>query len=109
MSAPLGSLKVNAAYVRLLAYQQQQVADAVWDARFKPAQVGEYVKKTHGTVCDDTSKALQRAVDERGRATFLTQSQSEDLAVKLEHAAATYEEIDRQAKDTIDGQMRPGG
>ncbi|MGV0738479.1 ESX-1 secretion-associated protein [Mycobacterium syngnathidarum] len=109
MTEPMGPLKVNAAYVRLLAHQQQRVSSAIWDARFKPANVSEYVNKTHGTVCDDTYKALKRAEDERSRATFMTQSQSEDLAVKLEHAGYTYDEIDRQAKDALDGQMQPGG
>lgn len=109
MSAPLSPLKVCADYVRLLAHQQQRVADAVWDARFKPANVSENVKKTHGTVCDDTYKAFKRAEDERLRATFMTQSQSEDLSVKLEHAAGKYEEADRRAKDAIDAQMQPGG
>ena len=39
----------------------------------------------------------------------MVQAQSEDLAVKLEHAAETYDAIDAQEKRVIDQQMRPGG
>lgn len=109
MSGPLSPLEITASHIRLLADQQQQAARAMFDAQFKPVDVSARVETTHGTVCDDTYKALKRAEDERQRATFMTRSQSEDLAVKLKHAAERYDEIDRSEKATIDGQMRPGG
>lgn len=109
MSPPLSPLEVTASHLRVLADQQRQASRAMWEAQFKPVGVSAKVEKTHGTVCDDTFKALKRAEEERDRASFMTQSQSEDLAVKLEHAADKYDEIDRQEKDNLDDAMPPGG
>ncbi|MEX7472579.1 type VII secretion target [Mycobacterium adipatum] len=109
MSAPLSPLEITAGHIRVLADQQSQAARAVFDARLKAVDVNTRVEKTHGTVCDDTAKALKRAEEERIRATRMVQAQSEDLAVKLEHAAETYDTIDAQEKRAIDQQMRPGG
>lgn len=109
MSAPLSPLQVSAGHLRVLAAKQREAARAIWDARFTPVDVGARVESTHGSVCDDTSKALKRAEEERERASRLVQSQSEDLAVKLEHAAAAYDAIDAQEKGNLDQQMQPGG
>jgi hypothetical protein len=109
MSSPLSPLQITASHIRVLKDQQEKAARAVWEARFKPVDVSKHVEKTHGTVCDDTYKALKRAEEERERASHMTQSQSEDLAVKLEHAAEKYDEIDRQEKEKLDGQMPAGG
>jgi hypothetical protein len=109
MSAPLSPLQITAGHIRVLADQQQQAARAVFDARLKAGDVNTRVETTHGTVCDDTAKALKRAEEERDRASRMVQSQSEDLAVKLDHAAEKYDAIDAQEKRSIDGQMQPGG
>lgn len=109
MSAPLSPLQITAGHIRVLADQQNQAARAVWDARLKAVDVHTGVEKTHGTVCDDTAKALKRAEEERVRASRMVQSQSEDLAVKLEHAAERYDAIDAQEKGNMDRQMQPGG
>lgn len=109
MSSPLSPLQVTAGHLRVLADQQSQAARTVFDARLKAVDVNTRVEKTHGTVCDDTAKALKRAEEERIRASRLVQAQSEDLAVKLEHAAEKYDAIDAQSKRNIDRQMQPGG
>lgn len=109
MTAPLSPLQVTAAHIGVLADQQNQAAAAVWDAQLKGGDVAGRVEKTHGTVCDDTAKALKRAEEERERAAQQVRSQSEDLAVKLEHAAAAYDAIDAQEKGNLDQQMQPGG
>ena len=109
MSAPLSPLEITAGHIRVLADQQSQAARAVFDARLKAVDVNTRVEKTHGTVCDDTAKALKRAEDERKRATNMVQAQSEDLAVKLEHAAEKYDARDAQEKRNVDQQMQPGG
>ncbi|MGW0159533.1 type VII secretion target [Mycobacterium sp. NPDC003323] len=109
MSTPLSPLQVTASHIRVLADQQTQAARAVFDARLTAGDVHVNVEKTHGTVCDDTAKALKRAEEERQRASRMVQSQSEDLAVKLEHAAEKYDAIDAQEKQNLDRQMQPGG
>jgi hypothetical protein len=109
MSTPLSPLEITASHLRVLADQQRHASRAMWEAQFKPVDVSAKVEKTHGTVCDDTFKALKRAEDLRIRASSMTRSQSDDLAVKLEHAAEKYDEIDRQEKENLDGQMPPGG
>lgn len=109
MTEPLSPLQIAAAHIRVLADQQSQAARAVFDARLKVVDVTAQVEKTHGTVCDDTAKALRRAEEERVRASRMVQAQSEDLAVKLEHAAEKYDAIDAQEKRNIDRQMQPGG
>lgn len=109
MSSPLSPLQVTAGHLRVLADQQSQASRAVWDAQFKPVDVNKRVEKTHGTVCDDTYKALKRAEEERARASRMVQAQSDDLAVKLERAADMYDAIDAQEKGKIDRQMQPGG
>lgn len=109
MSSPLSPLQVTAGHLRVLADQQKLASRAVWEAQFKPVEVNTRVETTHGTVCDDTAKALKRAEEERQRASFMVRSQSEDLAVKLEHAADMYDAIDAQEKGNIDRQMQPGG
>ncbi|MCF6388450.1 ESX-1 secretion-associated protein [Mycobacterium sp. MBM] len=109
MSAPLSPLQITAGHIRVLADQQSQAARAVFDARLTAVDVNTRVEKTHGTVCDDTAKALKRAEEERIRASRMVQAQSEDLAVKLEHAAEMYDAIDAQEKRAIDQQMQPGG
>lgn len=109
MSAPLSPLQITAGHLRVLADQQRQAARAVWDARFQAGDANPRVETTHGTVCDDTAKALKRAEEERKRATNMVQAQSEDLAVKLEHAAEKYDGMDAQEKRNIDQQMQPGG
>lgn len=109
MSAPLSPLQITAGHLRVLADQQRQASRAVWDVQFKTGEVKSRVESTHGTVCDDTAKALKRAEEERQRACFMVRSQSEDLAVKLEHAAEKYDGMDAQEKRNIDQQMQPGG
>lgn len=109
MSAPLSPLQITAGHLRVLADQQNQASRAIWDARLKAVDVHTGVEKTHGTVCDDTAKALKRAEEVRKQATNMVRAQSDDLAVKLEHAAERYDAIDAQEKSNIDGQMQPGG
>jgi Excreted virulence factor EspC, type VII ESX diderm len=109
MSAPLSPLQITAGHIRGLADQQKQASRAVWDARLKAVDVNARVEKTHGTVCDDTAKALKQAEEERKRATNMVRAQSDDLAVKLDHAAETYDAVDAQEKSNIDGQIQPGG
>lgn len=109
MSAPLSPLEIAAGHIRVLADLQKQASRAVWDARLKAVEIHTGVEKTHGTVCDDTAKALKRAEEERKRATNMVRAQSDDLAVKLEHAAEMYDAIDAQEKRAIDQQMQPGG
>jgi excreted virulence factor EspC (type VII ESX diderm) len=72
-------------------------------------KVGENVATTHGSICSVTATAVKTAEDERFEAGRLTRAQSDDLAVKLEHAADKYDEIDRAEKANLDNQMRPGG
>lgn len=93
----------------MLADQQQKASRAVSEAQFKAVDVSTDVEKTHGTVCDDTAKALKRAEQERQRASLMVRMQSEDLAVKLEHAAEKYDAMDAKARSDLDQQMRPGG
>ncbi|MGK2882780.1 MAG: type VII secretion target [Mycobacterium sp.] len=109
MTAPLSPLQISAGHIRVLADQQSQAARAVWEAQFMPVDVNKRVEKTHGTVCDDTAKALKRAEDERSRASRMVRAQSDDLAVKLEHAAEKYDAMDAKATSDLDQQMQPGG
>jgi hypothetical protein len=67
------------------------------------------VSKTHGSICSVTTTAVKTAEQERDTAADRVRAQSEDLAVKLDHAADKYDEIDRQEKANLDGQMQPGG
>ena len=109
MTPPLSPLQITAGHILVLADLQEQAARGVWSAQLKAEDVNERVAKTHGTVCDDTSKALKRAEAERMRASRMVQEQSEDLAVKLRHASRQYDAIDAQEKRNVDQRLRPGG
>ena len=102
-------LAVTAQYVRSLAVLQNKVARGVNGAALSVSGVGDNVEKTHGSICSVTSTADKTAETERNTAANRVRDQSSDLAVKLEHAADKYEEIDRQEKSNLDGQMQPGG
>ena len=102
-------LAVTAQYLRSLAALQDDVARGIGDATAAVSNVGDNVATTHGLICSVTATAVKTAEQERFRAARLTRAQSADLAVKLEHAADTYDEIDRLEKANLDGQMQPGG
>ena len=102
-------LAVTAQYLRSLAALQNDVSEGIGDAMIAVNKVGENVATTHGSICSVTAVAVMNAEDERFEAGRLTRAQSDDLAVKLEHAADRYDEIDRAEKANLDDQMRPGG
>jgi hypothetical protein len=102
-------LAVTAQYLRSLAALQTDVAHAVNTAKMSVSGVGDNVSKTHGSICSVTATAVKTAERERETAANRVRDQSSDLAVKLDHAASKYDEIDRQEKANLDGQMQPGG
>lgn len=102
-------LAVTAQYLRSLATLQEDVADGVNAAKLAVNGVGDNVSKTHGSICSVTATAVKTAEQERDTAADRVRAQSEDLAVKLDHAADKYDEIDRQEKANLDGQIQPGG
>jgi hypothetical protein len=103
------SLAFTAQYLRSLAALQNEVRDGIGDATMAVNKVGENVATTHGSICSVTATAVKSSEDERFEAAVRVQAQSADLAVKLEHAADKYDEIDRQEKANLDRQMQPGG
>lgn len=65
--------------------------------------------KTHGSICSVTATTVETAERERDTAADRVRDQSVDLSMKLDHAADKYDEIDRQEKANLDGQMQSGG
>lgn len=102
-------LKVTAGFVRALAKIQTDAADEIKKATDMTRGVSVQVSSTHGSICSATSTAFESAQDERQMAGVSCQAASEDLAVKLDHAAAKYEAADATGKSGLDGQMHPGG
>jgi hypothetical protein len=105
----LSPLQVTALHLRVLAKIQNDAADGIWNAWTTVSNVGEKVATSHGSICSSTASAVKNAEIEREEANRLTQAQSKDLAVKLDHAADMYDEIDAQEKANVDKQMLPGG
>jgi uncharacterized protein YukE len=101
-------LKVTAEFVRALAKIQTDAADEIGNATDMVNGVSERVSTTHGWICSATSTALKSAQDERQRAGNSCQSGSKDLAVKLDHAAAKYDETDAAGQAQLNAQMHPG-
>ena len=102
-------LAFTAQYVRSLAALQNSARDGIGNATMAVNNVGESVATTHGSICAVTATAVKTAEEERFAAAARVQAQCADLAVKLEHAADKYDEIDHQEKDKLDSQMQPGG
>jgi Excreted virulence factor EspC, type VII ESX diderm len=102
-------LAVTAQYLRSLAALQNEARDGIGNATIAVNKAGENAATTHGSICSVTATAVKTAEDERFKAARLVQAQSADLAVKLEHAADKYDEIDREEKANLDEQMQPGG
>jgi hypothetical protein len=103
------SLAFTAQYLRSLAALQNEARDGIGNATIAVNKVGENGATTHGSICSVTATAVKTAEEERFQAALRLQAQSADLAVKLKHAADKYDEIDRQEKANLDGQMQPGG
>jgi hypothetical protein len=103
------SLAFTAQYVRCLAALQEHVAEGINAAKLAVNGAGDNVSKTHGSICSVTATAVKTAEKERDTAVDRVRDQSYDLSVKLVHAADKYDEIDRQEKANLDGQMQPGG
>jgi hypothetical protein len=102
-------LAFTAQYLRSLAKLQEDVVRGIGDATMAVNKVGENVATTHGSICSVTAAAVTTAEDSRFLAAGRVQAQSQDLSVKLQHAADKYDEIDRTEKANLDGQMHPGG
>jgi hypothetical protein len=102
-------LAVTALYLRSLAALQNEARDGIGNATMAVNDVGENVATTHGSICSVTATAVKAAEEERSGAAARVQAQCADLAVKLEHAADKYDEIDQAEKANLDGQMQPGG
>ncbi|MGX9788078.1 ESX-1 secretion-associated protein [Mycobacterium sp. MMS18-G62] len=102
-------MAVTAQYVRALSELQKKAARGVNDALLAVSGVGDNVAKTHGSICSVTATAVKTAETERNTAATRVRDQSSDLAVKLEHAADKYDEIDQTEKANLDNQMKPGG
>ncbi|GAT15129.1 ESX-1 secretion-associated protein [Mycolicibacterium thermoresistibile] len=103
-----GNLEVAASDLTGLAGGQRDVATTLGSAEAATDGVTGKVLQTHGIVCAPTIAALGAAQMSRSNAAKAMERISNDLAEKLDTAAAEYTRTDQQGQQTLDGEMRPG-
>lgn len=104
MSTPLN---VTATDLTSLAGQVRDVATSIGNAERATDGATAKVAQTHGLVCSLTTAALGAAQMSRTAAAQAIQTVSNDLAGKLDIAAADYTGTDQQEQANLDGQMPP--
>jgi hypothetical protein len=103
-----GDLKVTAADLNQRAGGQRNVATTIAAAEAATDGATAKVAQTHGIVCALSTAALAAAQLSRSNAAQAMRNVSNELAEKLDTAAAEYTRTDQQGQQSLDGQMRPG-
>ena len=102
-----GELRVTAADLTQLAGQLRDVATSIGAAESTSNGATLKVAQTHGLVCALTAAAVGAAQSSRSAAAQAMQNTSNDLAGKLETAAANYSRTDQHDQGVLDSQMPP--
>lgn len=100
-------LQVTATDLAHLAGMQRDVATDVTTADRATDGATLKVAQTHGLVCALTAAALGAAQSSRSAAAQAMQNVSNDLAGKLDSAAAGYSRTDDQEQGNLNNQMPP--
>ncbi|WP_083452695.1 ESX-1 secretion-associated protein [Mycolicibacterium goodii] len=104
---PLGDLRVTATRLRETAARQRDVAGGIDAVEAVTDGVTGAVGRTHGLVCSLSIAALGEAQLSRTAATKAMSLVSNDLAEKLDTAAADYTRTDQQQQDELASQVHP--
>ncbi len=99
--------RIAAATIRSLASQQEEASQGINSAVLAVQGMSDNMTRTHGFICAVTNAAVAAAEAERATAGSRTAGVSTELAEKLRHAAARYDETDSTAKGNLDNQMPP--
>lgn len=100
-------LHVTAGDLTRLAGELRDVATSIEAAERTTDGATVKVAQTHGLVCALSAAALGAAQSSRSAAAKAMQGRSNDLAGKLDTAAADYSRTDRQEQGDLNGQMPP--
>ncbi|MDV3125660.1 ESX-1 secretion-associated protein [Mycobacterium sp. 21AC1] len=103
----MSDLKVTATDLTNLASSQRNVAANIEAAERATDGATMTVGRTHGLVCSLSIAALGEAQMSRTAATKAMNSVSNELAGKLDTAAADYSRTDQQEQGKLTGQMPP--
>lgn len=102
-----GELEVTAADLTQLAVKQRDVVTKIGAAESATDGATLKVAQTHGLVCSLAIAAIGEAQTSRTAAAQAMQNVSNDLAGKLDTAAADYSRTDQQEQGNLDQQMPP--
>jgi len=99
--------RITSSTIRGLASTQDELGRGVRSAVLSVQFAGDQVEKTHGLICAVTSEAIKKAEAERSTAGSGVVGVCAELAQKLRHAAARYDDVDETEKDKLEQQMPP--
>jgi hypothetical protein len=102
-----GELRVTTEHLRKLSATQIAAAAKIAASAIVADGVSTSMWVNHGLICAPTNIAVAGAELARKNACRAIQTTSTDLAEKLDTAATKYDQTDAQARDKIDGKMRP--
>jgi Excreted virulence factor EspC, type VII ESX diderm len=103
----VSELHITAGDLTRLAGQLRDVATNIEAADRTTDGVTAKVAQTHGLVCALSAAALGAAQASRSAAAKAMQSTSNDLAGKLDSAAANYSLTDQQGQGNLNDQIPP--